>query len=714
MLESGLRLFDCEIIKPLSENNVYETYLVSCPDLSSVRLLRILPDQIFERKSHQHFLDQAHWLASQTFPGVGTPLKAGEVDNQLVCFYPLPAGTELKQLSIQKFSVRQATELVAKILQCLIVPHSAGLAHGNLSPETIYIENDTPYLADFALSQLIKLDYQSGIDPRYTSPEQVRGEVPGTAADIYSLGCVLYHLLTHRSPFTGDDAFHIAMQHLQGAFPRLPEPLRDCQALLDSMTHSLPAERLAAEVLLGELQQLLASALLDQLTPVSPVEAAESDPAEEDFPASEESANMADSDLAARIEARLKEHPLPVDEIMEGESVDAGPADATEILDHVYNKDKARPWRYLLILIIGILIGSGSYFLFFNPPSSPASAPVQSPENNLSAELDHALLLWQKADLTGAKAEFEKMISQYPTDPRAYNNLAAIYASQGQYEQAREQLEQALVTNEQYATIYNNLGAVYAEMARDSYGKALQIENAKAQINLKAISSRGILVISPVSENVSVAQKQTVSGGENELKPSAGEKETVAAEKTVEPVAPAKAPDATAKLPEKKHLPMEQLTTTAAVDSMNQSSAQKSTAEETLPTSVENKIPPATSTSGQGESAEEFMNRWARAWSDQDVTAYLTFYDEKFIPGGGKTRADWEAERRERITNPEKIMVTLTDEKMSNQTDGRVRFEATQIYKSDIYSDRSRKVFDLNKSESGWSILRERSLGSIR
>jgi len=232
MLESGYTVFDCQIVKPLSGNKVYQSYLVSCPDSRVAKLFLLLPDPLFDQQQQQTCIDHASWLASQTIPGIGSPLQAGLIDGQLACLYPYPQGESLLLDSGNSFTVRQSVDLLKKIATSLSAAHSAGLWHGNLSAENIFINAELSYLADFSLSQLIRLDFHSGIDPRYTSPEQVRGETPGSAADIYSLGCIFYHLLTGSPPFTAEEPFAIAKQHLQDEFPLLPEELKILQPLL--------------------------------------------------------------------------------------------------------------------------------------------------------------------------------------------------------------------------------------------------------------------------------------------------------------------------------------------------------------------------------------------------------------------------------------------------------------------------------------------------
>ena len=75
-----------------------------------------------------------------------------------------------------------------------------------------------------------------------------------------------------------------------------------------------------------------------------------------------------------------------------------------------------------------------------------------------------------------AIAQFQKLTEDYPDLAEPYNNLAALYASAGDFPKARATLEQALRTNPSYATAHENLGDVYAALASQSYARALQLE----------------------------------------------------------------------------------------------------------------------------------------------------------------------------------------------------------------------------------------------
>jgi tetratricopeptide (TPR) repeat protein len=81
-----------------------------------------------------------------------------------------------------------------------------------------------------------------------------------------------------------------------------------------------------------------------------------------------------------------------------------------------------------------------------------------------------------------AIATFTKLTQDYPELPEPYNNLAVLYAAQGQYDKARATLEMAIRTNPNYATAYENLGDVYARLASQSYNKALSLDNGNVAI----------------------------------------------------------------------------------------------------------------------------------------------------------------------------------------------------------------------------------------
>lgn len=99
------------------------------------------------------------------------------------------------------------------------------------------------------------------------------------------------------------------------------------------------------------------------------------------------------------------------------------------------------------------------------------------------------LILTEQNKPADAIKVFTSLTEDYPELPEPYNNLAVLYASQGQYDKARKSLEMAIRTHPSYAIAHENLGDVYAKMASEAYDKALQLDrsNAAAQTKLAMI-----------------------------------------------------------------------------------------------------------------------------------------------------------------------------------------------------------------------------------
>jgi murein L,D-transpeptidase YafK len=103
------------------------------------------------------------------------------------------------------------------------------------------------------------------------------------------------------------------------------------------------------------------------------------------------------------------------------------------------------------------------------------------------------------------------------------------------------------------------------------------------------------------------------------------------------------------------------------------------------------------------------VNAWAKAWSAKDADAYLAFYGKDFKTPGGESRAEWEKVRRQRVSAPKSISVTISSPKVTAGADGQVSVTFHQTYRSDVISAASAtKTLVLSFAEGRWSILQER------
>lgn len=85
---------------------------------------------------------------------------------------------------------------------------------------------------------------------------------------------------------------------------------------------------------------------------------------------------------------------------------------------------------------------------------------------------------------------FTHLTEDFPELPEPYNNLAVIYANNGQFDKARAALEMAIRTNPSYSTAHENLGDIYAKLASQAYAKALQLDTSNAAVPFKLGSIR--------------------------------------------------------------------------------------------------------------------------------------------------------------------------------------------------------------------------------
>lgn len=88
-------------------------------------------------------------------------------------------------------------------------------------------------------------------------------------------------------------------------------------------------------------------------------------------------------------------------------------------------------------------------------------------------------------DLTAATQTFQALVEEYPELPEPYNNLAVIYANDGQLDKARGALEMAVRNNPNYAVAHENLGDIYARLAHGAYNRSLQLNGNNRALKLK-------------------------------------------------------------------------------------------------------------------------------------------------------------------------------------------------------------------------------------
>jgi YVTN family beta-propeller protein len=182
-----------------------------------VALKLIVPELANEADFRARFERESHLTASIDHPNVIPIYEAGEAEGRLFIAMRWVEGTDLRSVIVSegRLDPNRAVAIVEQVAAALDAAHRGGLVHRDVKPANVMLTathgDEHVYLTDFGLTKkstsltaLTRTGHFVGT-PDYMPPEQIKGEPAGARADVYALGCLLFHALTGRTPYDRDN-----------------------------------------------------------------------------------------------------------------------------------------------------------------------------------------------------------------------------------------------------------------------------------------------------------------------------------------------------------------------------------------------------------------------------------------------------------------------------------------------------------------------------
>jgi serine/threonine protein kinase/WD40 repeat protein len=229
-----------------------------------VALKLLAPELADDDRFRERFLRESELAASIDHSNIIPIYDAGEAEGLLYIAMRYVKGTDLGTLLVSEGRLEpdRAVAIIGAVASALDAAHTRGLVHRDVKPGNVLLAEDgTIYLADFGLTR--SADDRGSADkphlsgtPEYIAPEQIEGGDLAASADIYSLGCVLYHCLAGKSPFGGSSPVGLLFAHLEKPPPSLTEQRPELPQAIDQVIAIAlakePAERYRSCQELGE------------------------------------------------------------------------------------------------------------------------------------------------------------------------------------------------------------------------------------------------------------------------------------------------------------------------------------------------------------------------------------------------------------------------------------------------------------------------------
>jgi serine/threonine-protein kinase len=219
----------------------------------AVKILR--PSLTNDQSFLVRFRQEARNVANLAHPNIVTVHDVGQDGNTHYIVMEFLDGQDLKKIvrSGAPLPVDRALNLAIQMCAGVGYAHRAGLVHADVKPQNIIVlDNDKVKVTDFGIAQALAMtipqERQKIVwgSPHYFAPEQAQGEYPTPASDVYSIGVVIFEMLTGRLPFMGADQQSLALAHIRDTPPRISELNPQVPTSLDHIIQKVLAKEPSA------------------------------------------------------------------------------------------------------------------------------------------------------------------------------------------------------------------------------------------------------------------------------------------------------------------------------------------------------------------------------------------------------------------------------------------------------------------------------------